>query len=78
MTGPLVGAIIGYFLRLKPYVNIAVVLGGTFLAVVSWVIFFRKIISVSGEFSFLIPVVVIAMALIVFVVIRTRNRREAK
>ena len=77
MTGPLVGAIIGYFLRLKSYVNIAVVLTGTFLAVVSWVIFFRKIISISGEFSFLIPVVVIVMALIVFLVIRTRNRKEA-
>ena len=77
MTGPLVGAIIGYFLRLKPYVNISVVLCGTFLAVVSWVIFFRKIISISGEFSFLIPVVVIVMALIVFLVLRTRNRKEA-
>jgi uncharacterized membrane protein len=77
MTGPLVGTIIGYFLSLKPYVNVAVVLTGTFLAVVSWVIFFRNISTVLGEFSFLIPVVVILMALIVFLVIRTRNRKEA-
>ena len=78
MTGPLVGAIIGYFLRLKPYVNITVVLTGTFLAVVSWVIFFSKMNTVTGEYSFLIPVVVIAMALIVFLVIRMRNRRETR
>lgn len=77
MTGPLAGAIIGYFLRLKSYVNIAVVLTGTFLAVVSWVIFFRNLSTAIGEFSFLIPVVVIAMALIIFLVIRTRNRKEA-
>ncbi len=77
MTGPLVGAIIGYFIGLKPYLNITIVITGTFLAVVSWVIFLRKMIDVTGAFSFLIPVFVIVIALIGFLVIRYKHRKDA-
>jgi len=77
MTGPLVGAIIGYFIGLKPYLNITIVLTGTFLAVVSWVIFLRKMIDVTGAFSFLVPVFVIVIALIGFLVIRYKQRKDA-
>ncbi len=75
MTGPLIGAIIGYFIGLKTILNISVVLTGTFLAVVSWVILFRKIIAVTGNFSYLIPVFVISMAIIGFFVIRYKQRK---
>lgn len=77
MTGPLVGAIIGHFLGMKPYKTIAVVLSGTFLAVVSWVVFFRKMMVVTGSFSYLVPVVVVLLALIAFFVYR-RKRRKTK
>lgn len=76
MTGPLVGAIIGYFIGLKSLINIIVVLTGTFLAVISWVIFFRNMMLVTGSFSFFIPVFVIAAALIIFFFIHRRNRDD--
>ncbi len=76
MTGPLVGAIIGYFNGLNPYVNITVVLTGTFFAVVSWLILFHRMIDLAGDFSVLIPFFVIAMALVVFLVIKFKHRKE--
>ena len=76
MTGPLVGAIIGYFLNLKPYLNITVVLTGTFLAVISWVIFFSKLKVLTGQYSFIVPVCVILFALIAFFVIRHRRSKQ--
>lgn len=36
MTGPLVGAIIGYFMRLRHSVNLTVVLLGTYVAILCW------------------------------------------
>jgi len=36
MTGPLMGAIIGYFMRLRHGVNLTVVLLGTYVAIVCW------------------------------------------
>ena len=61
---------------LRQYVNITVVLTGTFFAVVSWLIFFRKVIDLAGDFSVLIPVFMIVMALVVFLVIRYKHRKE--
>lgn len=78
MTGPLVGAIIGHFIGLKPFKNISIVLSGTFLAVISWVLFFRKAISISGEYSFLIPITVVLLAIIGFFVLRWRHKKEIK
>jgi uncharacterized membrane protein len=78
MTGPLAGSIIGYFLRLDPYLNITVVLTGTFLAVLSWVFLFRQIIDQMGGYSYLIPVFVVTAALIGFVVLRAKQRRASR
>ena len=36
MTGPLVGAIIGFLIRLRPWVNMCVVLAGTYIAILCW------------------------------------------
>lgn len=76
MTGPLVGAIIGYFIGLKPYQNITVVLTGTFLAVLSWVVFFSKMMVAIGEFSFLIPLTILLAAIVGFFIVRHRHKRQ--
>lgn len=76
MTGPLVGAIIGHFIGLKPYHNISVVLTGTFLAVLSWVIFFRKMMVITGEYSFLIPLTIVLMAIGGFFIVRYRHKQK--
>ncbi len=75
MTGPLVGSIIGYFMGLNPYVNIAVVLTGTLIAVICWVAVFAQLASQLGQWSGLIPAFVIIMALIAFLVVRAKHRK---
>lgn len=75
MTGPLAGSIIGYFLRLHPYLNISVVLTGTFLAVLSWVFVFRQIIDQMGEYSYLIPICVVTLAVTSYIVYRIKRRK---
>ncbi len=78
MTGPLAGSIIGYFLRLHPYVNIGVVLTGTFLAVLSWVFLFGELIDQLGDYSYLIPLFVLTLALIGFLILGARRRRMSR
>jgi len=43
MTGPIVGVAIGYFLRLRAWVNMSVVLLGTYLAILSWAFILRAL-----------------------------------
>lgn len=76
MTGPLVGAIIGFFLNLHPVVNIIVVLSGTFLAVLSWVYLFQNLIAWTGHFSSFIPIIVIIIAAMLFFYSRYKYRKR--
>jgi uncharacterized membrane protein len=78
MTGPLAGSIIGYFLRLHPYLNIGVVLTGTFLAVLSWVFLFGELMDTLGDYSYLIPLFVVTAALIGFLVLRAKQHKAAR
>lgn len=76
MTGPLVGSIIGYFMGLHPYVNVGIVTVGTFLAVVCWTMLFQVFAEWAGEWSALIPVFVITVALTAFLVVRAKHRKK--
>ena len=78
MTGPLVGSIIGYFMGLNPYINITVVLSGTLAAVICWVAIFEKLATQLGQWSGLIPAFVIIAALIAFLVVRSKQRKETR
>jgi uncharacterized membrane protein len=42
MTGPVVGCVIGFLLGLRAWLNITVVLSGTYLAIVAWALFLRR------------------------------------
>ncbi|MBI1731550.1 MAG: small multi-drug export protein [Gammaproteobacteria bacterium] len=42
-TGPVVGSVIGFLLGLRPWVNMAVVLGGTYMACVAWAILLKEL-----------------------------------
>lgn len=78
MTGPLAGSIVGYFLRLHPYLNIGVVLTGTLLAVLSWVFLFGELIEQMGDYSYLIPLIVVTAALVGFLILRAKQRRASR
>jgi len=42
MTGPLVGCVIGFMIGLRTWVNIGVVLSGTYVAIIGWAVFLRQ------------------------------------
>ncbi|NQV31101.1 MAG: small multi-drug export protein [Phycisphaeraceae bacterium] len=76
MTGPLAGSIIGYFMGFHPYLTMAIVITGTFLAVLCWTFLFHSIAVWAGDLSYLIPVFVILVALIGFLVVRAQQRKK--
>ena len=43
MTGPIVGSVIGFLIGLRPWVNMAVVLSGTYLAIVCWSLLLKQV-----------------------------------
>ncbi|RXK00293.1 hypothetical protein CRU98_03800 [Arcobacter sp. CECT 8986] len=51
MTGPIVGAIIGYLIGLRHYVTIFIVFIATCLAITLWGIFLNEIISIMTSFD---------------------------
>lgn len=71
MTGPLVGAVIGYLLGLRPWVTLTAVWVGTALAIVSWVFVFDRLLSllegmVEGVGAY-VPLAVVVFVLMTMV-----------
>ena len=68
MTGPIVGAIIGFLIGLKHYTIIAVVAFSTFIAISLWGLFFQEIIdfllAFDSEFIWLVLFVLLSILLI--------------
>lgn len=73
MTGPLVGSIIGFMLGLNTLINLAIVITGTFLAVLSWVYVLRNLITAAGRYSFIIPITVIVIAAALLAVLKLKK-----
>lgn len=75
MTGPLVGSILGFMIGLHTAVTLVIVISGTFLAVLSWVYLFKNLITLTGRYSFYIPlgVIIIAVSLLVFLRLRKKK-----
>jgi len=67
MTGPVVGAIIGFLIGLRPSVNIAVVLSSTYVAIGLWGLLLNELSDWAGTYNRLAPfALVVALALIAF------------
>ena len=68
MTGPVVGCAIGFLLGLRPWLNLTVVLSGTYLAITCWAIFLREVhdrIAVYSPFASIILVVILILIVVV-------------
>lgn len=76
MTGPLAGAIIGYFIGLRQKTNLIIVLSGTFLAILSWTLFFGKINNLTGQYSFFIPIFVVLLAGVTFLYFKFKKNHN--
>ncbi|MBI2969934.1 MAG: small multi-drug export protein [Gammaproteobacteria bacterium] len=66
-TGPVVGSVIGFLLGLRPWVNMAVVLGGTYAACVAWAILLKELherVETVSPYAGLIVVAVIVLVAI--------------
>ena len=68
MTGSLVGCVIGFLLNLHPWVNVGVVLAGSYVAIASWAVLLHNLHAQVAEFSpyasagILIVIVLIVLA----------------
>jgi uncharacterized membrane protein len=74
MTGPLAGAILGFLIGIPTRKTIAIVVTGTFLAVLSWLFIFRQLFELTGRFSLIIPVVVVLFSGGLFLFYRFKKR----
>ena len=67
MTGPVVGCVIGFLLALPVWLNISVVLAGTYVAILGWAFFLRKIHEQIAAYSS--HAALILMAIIIGIII---------
>jgi uncharacterized membrane protein len=81
MTGPVVGAIIGFLIGLRPWVNLAVVLVSTYSAICAWGLLLNELNAWAATFNRFAPyALVLAIALIVATMhlLHRHNERSAK
>jgi uncharacterized membrane protein len=73
MTGPVVGAVIGFLIGLKPRTNLLVVLGSTYAAICVWALLLGEFTAWAATFNRYAPFgLILALALLVAVVGRLR------
>ena len=79
MTGPVVGAIIGFLLGLRPWVNLLAVLGSTYIAIGIWALLLNELsvlaatVSRFAPYLLVLAIVLIALAMRLLQRHRTRN-----
>lgn len=77
MTGPLIGAVIGFFIKLPLVLNLFVVISGTIAAIVGWVYVFEWIYtsleSMGGVLGEVMPLAVVVMIVGIAVLVRVRS-----
>ena len=82
MTGPVVGCVIGFLLGLRVWLNLTVVLAGTYVAIIGWSLFLGRLHeSVASYSSYATMVLIGLLVIIVFVghlLHRTLSRNNKK
>ena len=77
MTGPVIGSIIGFLIGLRPWVNIAVVLGATYVAIGVWALLLNELSAWAATVNQFAPyALVVAIAFIVLAMQWLARRRE--
>jgi uncharacterized membrane protein len=79
MTGPVVGAILGFLIGLRPWVNLAVVLSATYVAIGAWGLLLNELSAWAATVNHYAPfALVAAIALIAVAMQWTMRRRERR
>ncbi len=68
MTGPVVGCVIGFLLGLRAWLNITVVLAGTYVAIFGWAFFLRQLHEQVASYSSYAAMVLMALLVIIIIV----------
>ncbi len=67
MTGPVIGSVIGFFLGLRPWVNMFVVLSGTTVASLGWAILLKELHDRVADFNPFAPMILILIIIAIVV-----------
>ena len=67
MTGPVVGCVIGFLLGLRPWLNMTVVLSGTYLAIFAWALFLRRFHDSVAAYSSQAAMVLMVLLIVVII-----------
>jgi len=68
MTGPVVGSVIGFLLGLRAWLNLTVVLAGTYVAIFGWALFLRRFHdTVATHSSYAATVLMVLLVVIIIV-----------
>ena len=74
MTGPVVGCVIGFLLGLRVWLNITVVLTGTYAAIFGWAFFLRQFHDRVASYSPYAAMVLMALLVIIIIVVHLLHR----
>lgn len=81
MTGPVVGSIIGFLIGLRPWVNLAIVLTTTYVAIGLWALLLNELSAWAATFDRLAPWALLAAIVLIVaaghLLHRRRNNRAA-
>jgi uncharacterized membrane protein len=61
MTGPVVGCVIGFLLGMRVWINIPVVLAGTYLAILVWGLFLNRFATYSSQAAMVLMILLIVI-----------------
>ena len=67
MTGPVIGSVIGFFLGLRPWVNMFIVLFGTTIASLGWAVFLKELHERVADFSPFAPMILVLIIITIVV-----------
>ncbi len=68
MTGPVVGSVIGFLLGLRVWLNITVVLVGTYAAIFGWAFFLRQLHEQVASYSSYAAMVLMVLLVVILIV----------
>ena len=76
MTGPVIGAIIGFLIGIRHYYTIAIVLSGTSLAIIIWTYFLKELIELLNQLSSNAPYIILGLIILITIFLKLMKSRK--
>jgi uncharacterized membrane protein len=76
MTGPVVGAIIGFLIGLRPWVNLGVVLASTYIAIGVWALLLNELSAWAATVNEFAPYALVVAIVLIVVAMHLLHRRH--